>query len=114
MELWYEEAARSVFAKVHAAEPIMEQPLMIPFNKVNNSVDHLMSKGGWKPIKSTSIKKLSLAPIPEIWKMYVAFVEKDVDAKSSVVMIQCYGHKKVREVADAETTFPHRAMNFHW
>jgi hypothetical protein len=44
---------------------------------------------------------------------WVRFTAEDEDVKGSVVLVECYGYEKVREVSVEETAYPHRNWNIH-
>jgi FAD/FMN-containing dehydrogenase len=113
---WYpgaEEPARKAFASLLSAGPIMEQSEMTPYNLINAGADNFGIKGGAKPGASTSFMKFKPSVLREIWDLVTGFLGKYPQAAQTTVLFELYSVKKVEEVGDDETAFPHRHTPFH-
>jgi hypothetical protein len=86
---------------------------MTPYDRLNDGGDGFGSKGGQKPVHGISVQHLDPKALKEAWDLYVAFLEKHPDAGASFAMHECYSTKKVKEMADDETAFPHRQPPYH-
>ncbi|EPS31096.1 hypothetical protein PDE_06051 [Penicillium oxalicum 114-2] len=116
LELWYAGTpsdAQKAFAPLFSLKPIYQDSSPTPYNEINAVLDRGQYKGGQKPMWSVALEKIDPAAARELWKHYLAFRLRHPSAKDSVVMFQCYGFGKVRQVPDESAAFPWRALNFH-
>jgi hypothetical protein len=85
----------------------------VPYDKINTVLDRGQHKGGQKPTWSVAIPKLDPKAARALWKHYIDFRLCHPSSTHSVIMFECYGFDKVREVPNECSAFPWRDVNFH-
>ena len=108
--LWYlgsESDAKVAYAKLFELGPVMEMCAPTPYDHINDSNDQVCAFGGRKPCWSTGIAEQDLGKLEEVWEDWVEWSGRE-GAGKSVVLTECYGMEKAREVDEASTAFPWR------
>ena len=78
-----------------------------PYDQINDSNDIVCIFGDKKPCWSTGLAEQDLGKLEEVWEEWVEWSGRE-GAGRSVVLTECYGLEKMKEVDEASTAYPWR------
>ena len=112
LNLWFsglELEAKEAYKPLFDLEPVMQICAPTPYDHINDANDMVCAKGRRKPAYSAGLEEANLEKVGDVWGQWVEWSAKD-GAGQSVVLTECYGYEKVREVRDEETAFAWRGV----
>lgn len=110
LNLWYggdEEDAKAAYAPFFALNSVMNICQATPYDHINDGNDHVCAKGGRKPCFSTGLD--DVREIEAVWENWVEWSGRE-GAGHSVVLTECYGYGKAREVEVENTAYAWRSV----
>ncbi|KAE9377284.1 FAD-binding domain-containing protein [Stipitochalara longipes BDJ] len=112
LNLWFageEPDARTAYNPFFALNPVMQICAPTPYNRVNDANDHICAKGLRKPAYSLGINSSHLNDLGKVWEQWVEWSGRE-GAGQSVVLTECYGFEKARQVEESSTAFAWRGV----
>jgi FAD/FMN-containing dehydrogenase len=105
-------AAREAFKPLFDIGPYSETTEILEHNHINDGVDDFCIKGGRKPSWHVGLKVLDYSTWQLVWNDWVQFVQK-TNLTGTRVLVETYSNYVAREIGSDDTSYPHRAINFH-
>jgi hypothetical protein len=110
LNIWYggsEDDAKAAYAKFFDLGPVMNICQPTAYDNINDCNDHVCAKGGRKPCFSTGVD--DVRKLEELWESWVEWSSRE-GAGHSVVLTECYGYGKAREVEVESTAYAWRGV----
>lgn len=115
LSLWYggsEEEAKVAYSKLFELGPVMQTFAPTPYDHLNDSSDPVCTKGLRKPAFSAGLADDELPNVADVWEDWATWSGKE-GCGGSVVLTECYGYERSREIKDDETAYAWRDVGVH-
>lgn len=113
LNLWFsgpESSAKEAYKSLFDLEPVMDICAPTPYNQINDCNDAVCAKGLRKPSYCLGINSPQLGDLEKVWEQWVEWSYRE-GAGRSVVLTECYGFEKAREVEEGSTAYAWRGTD---
>jgi hypothetical protein len=110
LNLWHpgsSSSAEAVYKPLFDLGPVMQICAPTPYSSINNCNDMVCTKGLRKPSFCLGLNEEKLGDLEKVWEQWVEWSSRE-GAGQSVVLTECYGFEKAREVVDSSTAYAWR------
>jgi hypothetical protein len=115
LNLWYSgpsAAAEAAYKPFFDLEPVMQICAPTPYSHINDCNDAVCAKGLRKPSYCVGLDESELGDLEKVWEQWVEWSARE-GAGQSVVLTECYGFEKAREVEDESTAYAWRGTGVY-
>ncbi|KAH8761814.1 hypothetical protein F5882DRAFT_305500 [Hyaloscypha sp. PMI_1271] len=115
LNLWYSgpsSSAEAAYKPLFDLEPVMQICAPTPYAHINDCNDAVCAKGLRKPSYCVGLNESELGDLEKVWEQWVEWSARE-GAGQSVVLTECYGFEKAREVEDESTAYAWRGTGVY-
>ena len=115
LNLWYSgpsSSAEAAYKPLFDLEPVMQICAPTPYAHINDCNDAVCAKGLRKPSYCVGLNESELGDLEKVWEQWVEWSAME-GAGQSVVLTECYGFEKAREVEDDSTAYAWRGTGVY-
>ena len=115
LNLWYSgpsSSAEAAYKPLFDLSPVLQICAPTPYSHINDCNDAVCAKGPRKPSYCLGLDSSNLGDLEKVWEQWVEWSGRE-GAGQSVVLTECYGFEKAREVEESSTAYAWRGTEVY-